>query len=102
MHRTISFIMSLLTATLLFAATAASAATGYQASLAEAPGQRVAIVRGAAWVCNGDNCTTDSANSRPSYVCLHVARELGQVTGFSVNGEAFTAEELAACNESAS
>ncbi len=101
MQRTISALLSTITVFFLFAATAASAASPITAQLAEAPSDRVQIIRSTAWVCEGDICRTNNAGSRDSYECLRMARELGTVVSFAVSGEAFTAEQLAECNENA-
>lgn len=102
MQRYLSLLLSFVTVAMLFTATAAQAsATTYRAQLVEATQERTPIIRRAAWVCDGDSCTTDQARSRPAYVCISVARELGRVASFSVNGEAIADEELARCNAEA-
>jgi hypothetical protein len=102
MKRSLSLILSLLTVTFLFSATAAQAGAAYRATLAETPTERVFVIRHAPWLCEQDSCATDQARSRPANVCHSVARELGMVTAFTVNEEAFTEDELARCNEAAS
>ncbi len=102
MHRSLSLLFSLLTVGFLFTATAAQAGSLYRATLAETPSERVHVIRRAPWVCEGDNCATDQARSRPANVCHSVARELGPVTAFTVDEEAFSDEELAECNQAAS
>lgn len=102
MQRSLSLIFSLMTVALLFTATGAEARTPYQATLAEATDERVLVIRNAPWVCDGTECTTDGARSRPANVCLSVVRELGAVTSFVVDSEAMSEDDLARCNEAAS
>jgi hypothetical protein len=102
MQRTLSLILSFLTVAFLFNATAAQAGAVLRATLAEAPSERVHVIRRAPWVCSEDSCVTDQARSRPANVCHSVARELGIVTAFTVDDQAFTEEELTRCNEAAS
>ncbi|WP_299322843.1 hypothetical protein [Parasphingopyxis sp.] len=101
MQRSLSLILSLMTVAFLFTATGAEARTPYQATLAEATDERVLVIRNAPWVCDGTECSTDGARSRPANVCHAFVRELGAVTSFIVDSEAMTEEELARCNEAA-
>ncbi|MEM8697309.1 MAG: hypothetical protein AAGE05_14905 [Pseudomonadota bacterium] len=102
MQRSLSLILSLCTVAFLFTATGAQAGTVYRATLAEATDERVHVIRRAPWVCDGDECATDQARSRPANVCHSVARELGTVLSFTVDSEAMSEEDLARCNEAAS
>ena len=102
MQRYLSLLLSFVTAVMLFTATAGQAATTtYRVQLVEATEQRTPVIRSAAWVCEGTNCATDQARSRPMNVCVSVARELGRIAAFTVNGEAIADEELARCNADA-
>lgn len=101
MQRFFSLFLSLVAVTFLFTATAGHASPVYRATLAQAPEARTAVIRSAPWTCEGDSCATNSARSRPANVCPQVARELGQVTAFTVDGEPISDEELSRCNESA-
>lgn len=101
MQRSLSLILSLMTVAFLFTATGAQARTAYQATLAEATDERVLVIRNAPWVCEGTQCSTDGARSRPANVCHSFVRELGAVTEFIVDSEAMSAEDLATCNEAA-
>lgn len=98
MKKLLSAAASLLTVSLLFSATAASA-TSYRVTLAQPAAEEVVIVRSAPWRCAGAECVTSQARSRPANACGAIARELGAVTAFAVDQVAFTAEELATCNE---
>lgn len=98
MKKLLPFAMSLLTVTMLFAATAASA-TSYRVTLTQAPVQEVVIVRSSPWRCAGAECVSSQVRSRPANACGAIARELGSVTAFAVDATTFTADELAACNE---
>lgn len=99
MQRTLSLFLSAIVASLLFGATTAQASNHITAKLAEAPAERVNVIRRTPWVCEGDTCETTRASSRDAYECIRLGRELGTITEFWVDGEAFTAEQLAACNE---
>ena len=93
---------ALLAAALLFAATPALAnapATSLTlADAAKAPAGRV-IVDGAAWRCEGAECTaTGGANQPAARACRRVVAKLGPVTAFSYKGEALDAQALATCN----
>jgi hypothetical protein len=101
MQRTLSLVLSLITVAFLFTATGAQAGTVYRATLAEATDERVHVIRNAPWVCDGAECATDRARSRPANVCHALVRELGTVVSFSIDSEAMAEEELARCNEAA-
>lgn len=98
MKRTLSLFASAIMAAMLFGATTAHAASVITAQLAEAPAERVQIVRDTAWVCNGETCTTENARSNARHECIRFARELGTVTAFTSGDRSFDAAELAACN----
>lgn len=99
MQRTLSLLLSLATVAFLFTATGAQARTVYQATLAEAPSDRVHVIRRAPWICDGNSCATDQARSGAANTCYSVARELGTLISFTADNEALTEEELARCNE---
>lgn len=99
MQRTLSLILSLVTVAFLFTTTGAQARTVYNATLAEAPADRVNVIRHAPWICSGDSCSTDQARSGPANTCHSVARELGTLVSFSADNEALSEEDLAQCNE---
>jgi hypothetical protein len=102
MQRVISFFFSAIAVTFLFTATAASAETVYRVTLSEATSDRIHVIRRAPWRCNDASCATNQARSGAANTCHSVARELGTLVNFSVDGELFTEEQLAECNEAAS
>ena len=46
----------------------------------------------------GRVCDCTQATSRPAIVCARLAKEVGPLNAFAVEGRAFEAEELARCN----
>ncbi len=90
--------------TLIAAATLAAPATAaaplMSADLTAAAEARV-IVKGAAFACEGETCTTRSAASRPAVLCERLVKEVGPVTSFKVNGEEMDARDLERCNAKA-
>lgn len=79
-----------------FAQAPATSATLVDAS--KAPAGRV-IIDGAAWRCEGAECTaTGGANQPAARACRRVAQRLGPVAAFSYKGVALSEAELAACN----
>ena len=77
----------------------ANGAAFYTAELAAPATKQTNIISGVAWQCEGTNCAAAKSNSRALVVCQRVARELGEVTGFTAKGEALDAEDLARCNK---
>jgi hypothetical protein len=59
------------------------------------------IVGETLWRCGPTGCVTGESNSRPAVVCAQAARKVGKIESFTANGAAFTADELAKCNEKA-
>ena len=76
----------------------ANGAAFYTAELAAPAAERTNIIGGVAWQCQGTNCAAAKSNSRPLVVCQRVARELGEVTGFTAKGKALADKDLARCN----
>lgn len=76
----------------------ANSAAFYTVELAAPAAERTTIIGGVAWQCQGTNCVAAKSNSRPVVVCQRVARELGEVTGFTAKGKALADEDLARCN----
>ncbi|MEQ9661311.1 MAG: hypothetical protein RLN87_02045 [Parasphingopyxis sp.] len=101
MQKILSLLLSIATAALLVTGTTAQAGTLYRVTLAQAPAQSVNIIRSTPWVCDGTECTTEGARSRPAHECIRLVRELGTAQTFTIDGEALAAEELAECNASA-
>lgn len=97
----LAFAFSALTLGAAVAPAPAQANSGafYTAELAAPAAERTNIISGVAWQCQGTACVAGKSNSRPVVVCQRVVRELGQVTGFTAEGEALDAEDLARCND---
>ena len=74
-------------------------AAGFQAETNSAPAQARFVARDSIWRCTGTNCvSTNRTSTRPAVVCSALAREVGALKSFAVDGRAFGAEELQACN----
>ncbi|KQM85396.1 hypothetical protein ASE67_13330 [Sphingomonas sp. Leaf23] len=71
---------------------------GYSAVPATAPTIAGMMTRSTPWKCAGDRCTTNRTEGSPLTMCQLAAKELGMLTAFTANGEAFAAEQLAKCN----
>jgi hypothetical protein len=53
------------------------------------------------WRCTTNGCVAREGTSRPAIVCAQAARKVGKIESFTAGGTAFTADELAKCNEKA-
>ncbi|MDJ0278440.1 hypothetical protein QLH51_16710 [Sphingomonas sp. 2R-10] len=84
------------TMTLSFGAAAQS--RGFTATPATAPGVASITTRDTLWKCAGDRCVTPRADGSHLTMCQLAAKELGVLTAFTANGEAFAPEQLARCN----
>ncbi|WP_265569737.1 CC_3452 family protein [Sphingomicrobium nitratireducens] len=90
-----------LVAAAAFAAPALAAAPSMTATPAAAQQGRI-LTNGAAWACVGATCTASSAASRPAILCERLAKEVGTLEAFAVDGKAFDDKALARCNAKAS
>lgn len=84
------------------AATAPANAAGgafYTAELAQPTDETRLVAGGVAWSCKGSTCVAGKGSSRPLRMCRKLQRDVGEITAFTANGEALTAERLAACNK---
>jgi hypothetical protein len=93
---------ALLAAVVLFAAAPALAQAPATSAVlidaAKAPAGRV-IVDGAAWRCEGAECSATGGSSQPAArACRRVVAKLGPVSSFSYKGQALNEDEIAACN----
>lgn len=80
----------------------AQTARGYYAAVpVTAPAKDSLITRSTLWKCGEGVCTASKSTSRDAIVCEVVAREVGQLTSFSVKGTEFDADALAKCNAKA-
>lgn len=100
--------MALVCATAAFATTAApvrAAPTGayYVATLASPLAAPRKMVEGEVlWNCAGTECSAARDTSRPAIVCARLAGKVGLLSGFATPKGAFSAEDLARCNGTAS
>ena len=84
---------------LAFIASPVVAAT-YSASTSQPASGRIAA-RDILWTCASSSCTGSTENSRPLVLCQGLAKQVGPIQSFNVNGQAIGSEELACCNASA-
>ena len=89
---------ALLVSALAIAATPAAAAS-YSAKLAAPTSGRI-VARDINWACGADACQGVTQESRPSVLCQALAKKVGKVESFLVDGRAFSETELAKCNAS--
>ncbi|WP_414900594.1 CC_3452 family protein [Sphingomonas flavalba] len=89
-----------LAASSLFVSAPAAAQPGafYNAIPATAPAAGRTVIRDQIWSCDDNSCVSARGDSRPAVVCAVAARQLGRLTAFTVNGEAFDAAALDKCN----
>jgi len=53
------------------------------------------------WRCGEAGCSSARTSTRPAMVCASLVREVGPLRSFSVDGRAFDAAALEACNSRA-
>ena len=81
------------------AATPSVAAT-YSAKLITPASQRI-IARDIVWYCGPAACQGATEYSRPLVLCQSLAKRVGRVENFIVNGQALGAADLDRCNTAA-
>ena len=105
MKKIFAALASFSTAFLLISATttpAFAAAPMYKLIPATAVASFKSVVVGETlWRCGPTGCVAAESNSRPAVVCAQAARKVGKIESFTANGTAFSADELAKCNEKA-
>ena len=84
-----------------FASPALAQAPYYSADPAAAPAQQRLVVRDSIWRCDGGQCVSPRSPRRHVLVCAGLARSVGQLRRFAVEGREFDSEALAACNANA-
>lgn len=77
---------------------AASQATPYVATLAEAAGDGRVVAGNTLWLCQGTSCVARESGSRPGRLCRDLQRKAGTITAFVVDRKPLDAEALARCN----
>lgn len=85
---------------LLLAVSAPAVGANYQATPATPPAAKV-MSRDILWRCGNAGCTASYSNSSAATVCGQLARKVGRLDAFAVNGTAFDAAALARCNAKA-
>ena len=70
----------------------------YTAKLAAPTDDDRAVAGGVAWACRDDMCVAAKGTGRPLRICRGLAREFGEITSFTANGEELPADQLAKCN----
>jgi hypothetical protein len=86
---------------LAFLSTPAFAAGYFDAQPLAQPAQLRFVARDNAWRCTEAGCSSPRSATRPAFVCAGLVREVGRLRSFSVEGRAFSAEQLEACNSRA-
>ena len=83
-------------------APAFAAAPSYVASFAAPAATAKLVSSERLWSCEGSSCSAGGAATSPAkHICVRIAQEVGAVTAFHAKGKAFSAAELAICNERA-
>lgn len=70
----------------------------YVATLAQPTDESRTVAGGVAWACQETTCVANKGPSRPSSICRGLARTMGEITAFKVEGEALAEDKLARCN----
>jgi hypothetical protein len=76
-------------------------ATYFEAQPAAHPAHERFVAGDNVWRCGETGCGSARTATRPAIVCASLAREVGALRGFSVEGRAFDAAALEACNRRA-
>jgi len=83
---------------LAFVSAPAWAQAHFVAQTETPPAQQRILARDNIWRCTDALCTSARTATRPAIVCSTLVRAVGALRSFSVAGEPFSAEQLAACN----
>lgn len=70
----------------------------YRAEPAAAPASARVIVRDLVWKCGPAGCVTVQRGSRPAVDCSALAREVGALRSFAVDGSPLAPDALEKCN----
>jgi hypothetical protein len=81
-----------------FASTPALAAAHYHAEPAAKPAQAKYVLKDIVWKCGDQGCAGGKGSSRPAIVCAVLARQVGPLRSFAVEGQALAAGDLEKCN----
>ena len=80
------------------ASPAIAAGAHYRAELASPATANQLIVRGLVWKCGAEGCVAGRSNSRALIDCSALARQVGSLRSFAVEGRALAPDELEKCN----
>ena len=83
---------------LAFLSTPALASSYFEAQPVTRPSHERFVARDNAWRCGEAGCSSARTTTRPALVCSTLARAVGPLRSFSVDGRAFDAAALEACN----
>jgi hypothetical protein len=83
---------------LAFLATPAFASGYFDAQPVTRPTHERFVAGDNAWRCGEACCSSARTSARPALVCSSLVRQVGPVRSFSVDGRAFDAAALEACN----
>ena len=75
-------------------------AATYSAKTASPAPAKIAA-RDILWACGADSCTGVTQNSRPLVLCQGLAKKVGPIQSFAVDGREISGDELNRCNASA-
>ena len=100
MRKFITLIAAALVGSTMTAATATAQTPGgyYVATPAAQPAKSTLITRSTAWSLKGNQYVAARAPERDAVLCQLVARKTGELSGFTVGGKAYDADQLAKCN----
>jgi hypothetical protein len=74
-------------------------AAGFQAQTTTAPASARFVARDSIWRCAETQCvSTNATSTRPAIVCSALARQVGALRSFAVDGRLFDARQLENCN----
>jgi hypothetical protein len=80
---------------------AVAAGSYYRAELATPPTADQLVVRGLIWKCGAGGCVAGRSNSRAVIDCSALARQVGTLRSFAVEGRTLAPNELEKCNAKA-
>lgn len=78
-----------------------AAASYYRAQPVSPPAETRIVLRDVIWACGETGCSGSKSNSRPAIVCAVLAREVGALESFSIEGRRLDRQELEKCNSRA-
>lgn len=77
---------------------ATAAGSYYRAEFAAPPATDQLVVRGLIWKCAAEGCVAGRSNSRAVIDCSALARAVGALRSFTVEGRSLAPDELQKCN----